>query len=518
MRIQYLTDGGVTRSRSIRDWGFGAKGMGVRDSVMVADTINDRGSRLASILVIEDEPILARNIADALTMSGHETQIASDGEEGIKLARSTEPDVIFLDFRLPGIDGLETLRQLRQITTSAAIIFMTAHGGVRTAVDAIKAGANDYLSKPLELAEVRLIVDRARKSQSNQAEISYFRERELSDASARELIGESSAMQHLRSIIERVAVSPALASNQPPSILITGETGTGKDLIARAIHATGPRRDAQFVHVNCTAIPDALFESELFGHTKGAFTGAQSDKRGLFDVGDGGTVFLDEIGHMPVTLQAKMLSVLERRVIRPVGATRERPINVHVIAATHRNLPQAIADGEFREDLFHRLRVLSMAVPPLRERREDIPQLAERFLKRYAQQFRLPVRAFSQAAIASLIRHEWPGNVRELMHCVESAVLITDGPLVTPHQLNIKPDRQVAGVPDETRPARRHISLEFTETGPRLDDIEFEVISAALEQTGQNLTQAAKILGISRDAIRYRLERYRDRFGTLDDS
>lgn len=471
---------------------------------------------LASILVIEDEPILARNIADALTLSGHEAQIAPSGEEGIRLARSTEPDVILLDFRLPGIDGMETLHRLRQITTSAAIIFMTAHGGVRTAVDAIKAGADDYLSKPLELAEVRLIVDRARKRQSNQAEISYFRERELLDASTKELVGESAVIQRLKAMIERLATSPALAGVLPPSILVTGETGTGKDLVARAIHAAGPRSGAQFVHVNCTAVPDALFESELFGHTKGAFTGAQSDKRGLFDVGDGGTVFLDEIGHMPLALQAKLLSVLERRVIRPVGATRERPINVHVIAATHRNLAEAIAGGEFREDLFHRLQVLSIVVPPLRDRREDIALLANRFLKRFALQLRSPAQGFSPTAMNHLTRHSWPGNVRELMHTVESAVLIADGPLVTPDHLGLKSARDPAEYRDETRPARRCIELDFNESGPRLEDIEYEAITAALEQTGNNLTHAARILGISRDAIRYRLERYRDRTGSPD--
>lgn len=469
---------------------------------------------MASILVIEDEPILARNLSDALTLSGHEAQIAPSGEDGLRLARTTEPDVILLDFRLPGIDGLETLRRLRQITTSAAIIFITAHGGVRTAVDAIKAGADDYLSKPLELAEVRLIVDRARKRQSNQAEISYFRGREFLDASTKELVGESIAIQRLKAMIERLAASPALAGDLPPSILITGETGTGKDLIARAIHTAGPRRDAQFVHVNCTAIPDALFESELFGHTKGAFTGAQCDKRGLFDVGDGGTVFLDEIGHMPPTLQAKLLSVLERRVIRPVGATRERPINVHVIAATHRNLAQAIAAGEFRQDLFHRLQVLSIVVPPLRERREDIPLLANRFLKRFALQLRSPVQGFSSSAMVVLIQHGWPGNVRELMHTVESAVLIADGPLVTPDHLGLKPAIQSSAGRDEATPAYRCIELAFTEAGPRLEDIEYEAITAALEQTGNNLTQAAKVLGISRDAIRYRLDRYRDRTGS----
>ncbi len=471
---------------------------------------------MASILVIEDEPILARNVSDALALSGHETQIAITGEDGLHLARTTEPDIILLDFRLPGMDGLETLRQLRQITTSAAIIFMTAHGGVRTAVDAIKAGADDYLNKPLELAELRLIVDRARKSQSTQAEISYFRRKEFVDGSQREMIGESPAMQQLKAVIERIASSPALQNAHAPSLLITGETGTGKDLIARAVHMAGPRRNAQFVHVNCTAIPDALFESELFGHTKGAFTGASAEKRGLFEISDGGTVFLDEIGHMPVALQAKLLSVLERRIIRPVGAVRERPINVHVIAATHRNLAQAIADGEFREDLFHRLQVISIAVPPLRERREDIPLLVDRFLRRFVAQFRSQVQGFSPAATSLLMRYDWPGNVRELMHTVESAVLIADGPFITPNHLSIKSVRLAPSTGDEAKPAYRSIRLEFTETGPRLDDIEYEAIMAALEQTGNNLTQAARILGISRDAIRYRIERYRDRSGNME--
>ncbi|MEK6674676.1 MAG: sigma-54 dependent transcriptional regulator [Planctomycetota bacterium] len=466
---------------------------------------------MATILVIEDEPILARNICDALTLAGHEVSHVSSGEEGLKTAKINEPDIVLLDYRLPGIDGLETLRKLRQSVPASAVIMMTAHGGVSTAVEAMKSGASDFLTKPMELEELRLVVDRVRKNQSAIAELTYYRERELVDGAFTEITGESPAMRQVKSFVERITSTPALGGEAPPSILITGETGTGKDLIARAVHSAGPRRHAQFVHVNCTAMPEHLVESELFGHTKGAFTGALTDKRGLFEIADGGTIFLDEIGHMPLALQAKLLSVLERRVIRPVGGTRERKVNVHVLAATHRHLIDAITEGEFREDLYHRLRVLTIFMPPLRERGDDVPLLADRFLRRYAVQFRTPAERFSQEALDLIRDYDWPGNVRELLHAVESAVLMADGGVIGVEHLNIKIPETAGKLRVQLTATNKVIELDFREEGPKLEEIENQIIQATLESAGHNLTRASRILGISRDAIRYRLERFKKR-------
>jgi DNA-binding NtrC family response regulator len=464
---------------------------------------------LAGILVIEDEPILARNICDSLQLEGHEAVAFGSGEEALDALATFRPDVVLVDYRLPGINGLEVLHRIGKSGSSAAVILMTAHAHVQTAVDAMKNGASDFLLKPLDLRDLHVVVQRVIKSQMANAELRYFRERELTGGTLNPIIGESKPMQQVRALVKRITATPALASKEPPSILLTGDTGTGKDLVARAIHSCGPRRDAQFVHVNCTAIPETLVESELFGHVKGAFSGANADKRGLFEVAEGGTLFLDEIGHMPLTLQAKLLNVLEHRAVRPIGGTRERRVNVHVVAATNRNLEDAIEAGEFRQDLYHRLRVLTIAMPALWERPEDVEALANHFLKHYSSYFNIPLVGFSRAALDAIRAYDWPGNVRELKHAIESAVLIADGPTLEPDHLNLRPPGVAPRVQVEIPSEHRTIRLDFGESSPKLDEIEYEIIRSALEFSNHNLSRAAGILGISRDAIRYRLERFR---------
>lgn len=463
---------------------------------------------MANILVIEDEPILARNICDSLGFSGHEATTVTSGEEGIRTAEATRPDVILLDYRLPGMDGLAVLARLKAAGSSASVVLMTAHGNIATAVQAIKSGAADFLTKPVDLEELQLVVERVLKTQSLAAELSYFRSRERAESDRGGIIGDSKPMRQVKTFIERITASPALATREPPTILITGETGTGKDLTARAIHYAGPRRDAQFVHVNCTAIPDHLAESELFGHVKGAFTDARGDKRGLFEIADHGTIFLNEIGHMPLPLQAKLLYVLENRNLRPVGGTKERKVDVHVIAATNRHLPEAIEAGEFRDDLYHRLRVLTITMPPLRERHEDVEPLARHFLQALGDRYGIRLQGFAPEALAAMHAYDWPGNVRELMHTVESALLVCDGPRIGAEHLNISALPSTGGVALEVAPAEETIRLDFSGDGPKLDEIEYRVIQAALSFSKNNLSRAARLLGISRDAVRYRMERF----------
>lgn len=463
---------------------------------------------MASILVIEDENILAKNICDALRFAQHDATSARTGEEGLTAAEKNKPDVILLDYRLPGMDGLDVLRELKKQGGAASVVMMTAHGNIDAAVEAMKLGAVDFLTKPLDLIELQIIIKRVLEQQRLAGQLDYFRERERATAGFDQIIGESRAISELKRLIQRLVSTPALASAEPPSILITGETGTGKDLVARAIHYAGPRRDEPFVHVNCTALPDHLVEAELFGHVKGAFTDARTDKRGLLECADGGTVFLDEIGHMPQGLQAKLLQALEHRTIRPVGATKEKKINVHFLAATNRRLEEAIETNEFREDLYHRLRTLSIHLAPLRERGDDVLLLSDHFRKLYLSKFGLPTLLYSAETVEAIRLYDWPGNVRELAHVIESAVLTADGPRIRPEHLNIQAVAPGDAVTEIQVSGSSSITIDFSNNCPTLEEVEYQIIAAALQYSKHNLSRAARILGISRDAVRYRLERY----------
>lgn len=462
---------------------------------------------MAQILVIEDEPLLARNICESLELTGHQVASAGTGEVGLETALKQAPELVLLDLRLPGIDGLEVLRELRQRGSAASVVIMTAYGKIDDVVTAMRLGASDYLTKPLDLKELDLVVGRVLELRRVTADLHYLRSRERAESGLESVIGESEPMRAVKKLIQRIVSTQALASNMPPSVLLSGETGTGKDLIARAIHYAGPRRERPFIHINCTALPESLAEAELFGHVRGAFTDARNDKRGLFEVADGGTIFLDEIGHMKPALQAKLLGVLEGRMIRPVGATAERKVDVHVIAASNRNLEDAIRREEFREDLYHRLRVLTIALPPLRERGDDIRLLTEHFLRLYCARFGLPPRRLSDEAMRAVHASDWPGNVRQLSHAIESAVLISDGTVIEAADLGIPAGRS-ASLPIEMA-HEGPLKIDFSSPQcPKLEDIEHCIIEAAVRHCQNNLSRASRILGISRDAIRYRLERY----------
>jgi DNA-binding NtrC family response regulator len=462
---------------------------------------------LARILVIEDEPVLAENICASLEHAGWEAVSAGNGEDGLDAEPEFGPDVILLDLRLPGIDGMEVLRTFSERGTAASIVIMTAHGNVRSAVEAMKGGASDFLSKPLDLDELQLVIKRALSHRRLTAQLDYFRSRQQAGTSTQEIIGRSPPMTRVKMLIDRLVATPALASDVPPSVLLTGETGTGKDLAARAIHYAGARREGPFIQVNCTALPENLVEAELFGYVRGAFTDARKDKRGLLESGDGGTVFLDEIGHMPLGIQAKLLSALEHRKIRPVGGTSERAVDIHVIAATNRDLDQAIRENQFREDLYHRLRVVRIEMPPLRDRGDDVISLAGHFLGLYVSRFGLNIERFTDDALALLREYDWPGNVRELSHTIESAVLMCPGTTVGVDQLNIKPQHEPGGMQIDGD-AIEGISIDFARGTPKLEEIEERIIRAALQYARYNVSRTARILGVTRDAVRYRLAKY----------
>ncbi|GMU36397.1 MAG: sigma-54 dependent transcriptional regulator [Phycisphaerae bacterium] len=465
---------------------------------------------MAHILVVEDEEILAKNLADALRYAGHEVTLFHAAETAVDRLEEVAPDLVLLDLRLPGMTGLELLAAWRGRGSRVPAIIMTAHGNIETAVEAIKAGADDFLTKPIDLKELGLVVGKTLDHQRVVDNLDYFKNRERSTSGVATLLGTSAAMEEIRAKVQRLARSTAIAGEHPPSVLITGETGTGKDLLARAIHYEGPRSGASFVHVNCTAVPDELFEAELFGHVKGAFTSAQSNKKGLMEIADGGTIFFDEIGHMKPSLQAKLLTALEHRTIRPVGGTKERQVNVHVISATNRDLEAAIAGGEFRRDLYHRLRVVPIEMPPLRGRGEDVELLAKFFLDRYRARFGSLAQRISDGAMDVLRAHDWPGNVRELSHMMESVVLMSDAPVIEPHHLPLKAVRTGAVLEVELHPSSHRISVDFDSGKPVLEDLEYKVLKAALEYSGNNLSRAARMLGVTRDAIRYRINRYEE--------
>ncbi len=458
------------------------------------------------ILIVEDERVLAKNFRDKLSAHGFEVKIAHTGRDALAVNDRFGPDLILLDVRLPDTDGITLLPKLRAGAPATSVIVMTAHGNERIAVDAMKGGAAEYLSKPIDLDELLLVVGRVLDHQQVTDNLTFLRDREQKGSGLDQIVGDSAHTRKLKETIRRLARTEVLGIPDPPAVLLTGETGTGKDLAARAIHYHGPRAKKPFIQVNCTALPATLFESELFGHLRGAFTSASQAKRGLFEVAHGGTIFLDEIGHMKQDMQAKLLLAVDQREIRPVGATETRPINVHVIAATNRDLSSAVEAGEFRSDLYHRLRVVHIHLTPLRERRDDIPVLASHFLALHCRRFGVPAKTFSDDAMEAARTHEWRGNVRELSHVIESTVLQVDGGVIQARDLCL------TGVPltgdfQLHLPGQRVLTMDFDKKGPTLEEIEQAILFAAYEHKGRNLSQAARALGITREALRYRLNK-----------
>ena len=437
------------------------------------------------ILIVDDELEMRALVKDVLEEEGHRVTIAESGRDALQRLSEGEYAVVLTDLRMQGMQGLELLSLIKKTYSDINVILMTAFGSVETAIEAMKQGAYDYLIKPVKNDELIRVTARAVREVHLRREVQRLRREVLKEYSFHQILGKSKPMQVVFDLIRRVADSPT-------NVLITGESGTGKELVAKALHYNSDRRDAPFVPVNCAAIPEALLESELFGHMKGSFTDAKSDKRGLFEEAHGGTLFLDEISEMPFMLQAKLLRAIQEREIRRVGATRPLSVDVRIIAATNLNLVDEVKSKRFREDLYYRLNVIEIRLPPLRDRKEDIPLLVEAFFRRCTESGRKAVTGMTESALALLIDYPWPGNVRELENVVERAVTLARDVQIGPEDL----PPAILGA----RGDRRLIDEAAERTLP-LSEVEKEYILRILEKMGGNKYQAAHVLGIDRKTL-----------------
>lgn len=461
-----------------------------------------------SVLLIEDETTLAKNICAYLVRYGYDVRVAATAEAGLSELDAFKPDIIVLDFNLPGMNGVEALAKIRAIDHQIKVIMVTAHGSIDLAVEAMQAGAYHFITKPLALGKLRMMLEKAMNDERRDQALSYYQRRVANDAGMESLLGESAPMQALKRKIQQIlSAEQTLQDSDVPAVLICGETGTGKELVARALHFNGPRRDKPFVEINCASIHQNLLESELFGHERGAFTDARERKFGLFETAEGGTLFLDEIGDMDIGLQARVLKVLEDKNVRRLGSARDQHVDVRIIAATHRSLEQLVRDGKFRSDLYFRLRIIQIEVPPLRERGDDAFFLAKQFLAVHGARYGRADMTFDHSAEAMLRQHPWPGNVRELRNIVEQAVLLAPNPVINAEHLNLcspqlflAQEKSTADEPDEFR--------DFPDKGVQLVEVERQLLQRALDHTAWNVTQAARLLGVSRDTLRYRIDKF----------
>jgi DNA-binding NtrC family response regulator len=455
-----------------------------------------------AILIIEDETVLAKNMRTYLERHEYEVECAESAEDGIARLDRFAPDAVVLDFNLPGMDGLQALERIRAQCPATPVIMVTGHGSVETAVEAMKAGALDFLTKPVPLAKLGMLLQRATSERRKDSALAYYRQRDGEGADLSTLRGESPGMLRLHALLRQLLRSEEqLRDGEAPAVLVRGETGTGKELVARALHFNGPRRDKPFVELNCAALPAQLLESELFGHERGAFTDARERKLGLVETAEGGTLFLDEIGDMEQPLQAKLLKLLEERTVRRLGSVREQRVDVRIVAATHRPLDQLVREGRFRADLYFRLRVVQLELPPLRERGDDVLLLARHFVAHHAARYGRPAPSFTAEAERALRGHAWPGNVRELRNLLEQAVLLARGSMIDAEDLGLRADL--------AQPVERSGDTVPGALGSRtLPEMEREALAQALARAGWNVSRAARDLGISRDTLRYRIDKH----------
>ena len=443
---------------------------------------------MAAILIVEDEPKMRRLIELQLGEQGFATVSAGDAETGLKLLRENPVDLVLTDFRLPGMNGLEFLQAAKRVNAALPVVVMTAYGSVETAVEAMKAGASDYVLKPFSLDELVLVIRKELDSQRLRDENRTLREELGRRYEYENIVARSPKMQSVLAMVERVAPTSA-------TVLLGGESGVGKDMIARAIHQHSSRASGPFVKINSTAIPENLLESELFGYEKGAFSGAVSAKPGKFELANKGTLFLDEIGDVPQATQVKLLRVLQEREFERLGGTKTIKVDVRLVAATNRDLRAALEEGSFREDLYYRLNVVAIEIPPLREHKEDIPPLALFFLNRFAKESAEPAKELTAEALGRLVEYDWPGNVRELENILQRAVTLSAAKTLDAADIHFDP------------PARRAApsAAPVLPEGMTLEQWEQEIIREALRRANGNKSQAARALGLSRNALRYRL-------------
>ena len=446
----------------------------------------------ATILVIDDEVVQREALSGHLRKAGHEVLEAADGRAGVDVLRGNLVDLVVTDYRMPELDGMGVLREARDMNPHVEVVMVTAYGTAAGAVDALREGACHYLEKPLDLDDLDRVLTEALERRRQSSENQVVREEMERLTGLKDFVATDPAMERALSIVARAAPSRA-------SVLIRGESGTGKELVARALHALSPRREGPFVAVNCAALNESVIESELFGHEKGAFTGAAQQRPGRFEQAHGGTLFIDELAEIPATVQVKLLRVLQEREFERVGSSSPIPVDVRIISATHRNLTQAVSAGAFREDLYYRLNVVTVELPPLRMRRSDIAPLAEHFLARFADENGKHIGAISKEAADLLLRYDFPGNVRELQNMLERAVVMARGPLITREDL--PPELQLGA--EVTADSAEELPLP-----ERVKQLEREAIAEALEQAGGVQSRAAELLGISERNLRYKLDKY----------
>ncbi|GAK55810.1 transcriptional regulatory protein pilR [Candidatus Vecturithrix granuli] len=453
---------------------------------------------MSTILIVDDEQSMRDFLAIMLKKEGYNVATAEDGYEASQAIEEDIYDLVISDIKMPGMNGLELLRHVKQVSPETLVVMITAFSSTEDAVLAMKQGALDYITKPFDIEKIKLVIKNALERKKLHEEHEYYKRRDEHKFDVGNIVGDSSAIRQIFDLIQRV--SPGKST-----VLITGESGTGKELIARAIHQNSPRRDKPFVAVSCGAIPESLLESELFGHIKGSFTGAIANKMGLFELADTGTLFLDEIGELPLLIQVKLLRVLQERQFKRVGGTKDISIDVRIIAATNRDLRKMVEDNLFREDLYYRLHVIPIHLPPLRERKEDIPILVEHFLEKCSREIGKHFAQMTEEAMAKLLAYNWPGNIRELENAIERAVALETDDVI-----------DVASFPENIRGATGHgSSLIPTEIPPEgihlenvVEEIEKDLLVKALERTGWVKKRAAKLLHLSFRSFRYRLDKF----------
>ncbi len=454
------------------------------------------------ILVIDDEKLLRWSLEQNLSKDGYQVVVAERGLDGLTAFREESPDITLLDIHLPDISGITVLEGLKEVNKDAVVIMITAFGDVQTAVKTIKLGAHDFIEKPFNMDKLKIIINKALETCSLRKEVSQFRSQLSSRYGYDSIIGQSPAIKKVFSLIEKVSRSDAT------TVLMQGESGTGKDLAAKVIHYQSSRMEKPFIEINCTALPENLIESELFGYEKGAFTDARSMKKGLFELADSGTIYLDEIADMKLSTQAKLLKVLENKSFKRVGGIKDIDVDLRIIAATNKTLGEEVKKGNFREDLYYRLKVVPILLPPLRERGEDILQLAKYFIYTFNREFRKNVKGLSRDTEGLFLEYHWPGNIRELKNVIERAMILENEELILPEHLPLE-----VCIDNDGRSEQSDADVKLPPGGIDIEKVEKELIRQALDTTRGNQTKAAKLLNLTRDTLRYRMQK----FGFLPD-